>query len=148
MTPPAELVWERSRETKRAAAEAGGIQETEAKSGRRLGLKGTKKTQEQLEEETGESPEKSCRDCRRARKQQLERGEVASGRPGNEKVAISTSTPHPFTAEEQSSKLRLPPPALCFLRFMSFQNVTDRDEAFTVKTSPREQLANGQSCRG
>lgn len=78
----------------------------------------------------------------------MERGEVASGRPGNEKVAVSVSTPHPFTAEEQPSKLRLPPPALCVLRFTSFQNVTERDEACTGKTSPREQLANGQSCRG
>ena len=40
-------MWERSREAKAAVAEAGGIQEAEAASGKRLGLKGTNRTQEQ-----------------------------------------------------------------------------------------------------
>lgn len=42
-----EKKWERSREARKAVAEVGGIQETEAKSGKRLRVKGTNRTQEQ-----------------------------------------------------------------------------------------------------
>lgn len=74
-------MWEGSRDARKAAAEVGGSQETEAKSGKGLGLKGTNRSQEQ--------------DTDRGRNWREAKGRLFGGVRAPE---LPTAVPHPTLA--------------------------------------------------